>query len=99
MTMTKKLDGNKLTVAVEGRLDTLTAPALEAQLLPALKGVEALVIDLKDLTYISSAGIRVMVQAAQTMYDQNGNMKVINANNDVKNIFTMTGLTNALGVE
>ena len=57
MTMTKKLDGNKLTVAVEGRLDTLTAPDLEAQLLPALKGIESLVIDLVDLNYISSAGI------------------------------------------
>ena len=77
MTMTKKLDGNKLTVAVEGRLDTLTAPDLEAQLLPVLNGVEALVIDFKDLTYISSAGIRVLVQAAQTMDAQNGEIKVI----------------------
>lgn len=99
MTMTKKLDGKKLTAAVEGRLDTLTAPALETQLLPALNGIESLVIDFKDLTYISSAGIRVLVQAAQTMDGQNGEMKIINANPDVKSIFTMTGLTNVLGVE
>ncbi len=99
MTMTKKLDGNKLTVAVEGRLDTLTAPDLEAQLLPALKGIESLVIDLGDLNYISSAGIRVLLQAAQTMDAQNGEIKVINANQDVRSIFTMTGLIGALGVE
>ena len=99
MTMTKKLDGNKLTVAVEGRLDTLTAPDLESQLLPALKGIESLVIDLVDLNYISSAGIRVLLQAAQTMDAQNGEIKVINANSDVRSIFTMTGLIGALGVE
>jgi len=99
MTMTKKLDGKKLTAAVEGRLDTLTAPALEAELLPALNGIEALVIDFKDLTYISSAGIRVLVQAAQSIDDQNGTFSIINANSDVKSIFTITGLTGALGVE
>ena len=99
MTMTKKQDGKKLTVAVEGRLDTLTAPALEAQLLPALKGIEDLVIDLGALNYISSAGIRVLLQAAQTMDAQNGGIKVINANKDVRSIFTMTGLTGVLGVE
>ena len=99
MTMTKKQDGKKLTVNVEGRLDTLTAPSLEAQLLPALKDIEALVIDLKELNYISSAGIRVLVQAAQVMDSQNGEMKVVNVNPDVKSIFSMTGLINVLGVE
>ena len=99
MTMTKKLDGNKLTVAIEGRLDTLTAPTLEAQLVPALKGIESLVIDLGDLNYISSAGIRVLLLAAQTMDAQNGEIKVINANPDVRSIFTITGLIGALGVE
>jgi len=99
MTMTKKQDGKKLTVAIEGRLDTLTAPALEEQLIPALKEIETLVIDLSDLKYISSAGIRVLLQAAQTMDAQNGEIKVINANQDVRSIFTMTGLIGALGVE
>ena len=99
MTMTKKLDGKNLTAVVEGRLDTLTAPALEAELLPALNGIEALVIDFKGLTYISSAGIRVLMQAAQSMEDQNGTFRIINANSDVKSIFTITGLTGALGVE
>lgn len=99
MTMTKKQDGKKLTVAVEGRLDTLTSPTLEAQLLPALKGIEALVIDLAELNYISSAGIRVLLQAAQSMDAQNGEIKVINANQDVQSLFTMTGLTGVLHVE
>ena len=99
MTMTKKLNGNTLAVTVEGRLDTLTAPSLEAPLLPALDGIKSLVVDFKDLTYISSAGIRVLVQAAQIMVAQSGEIKIINANNDIKGLFKMTGLIDVLGVE
>ncbi len=99
MTIQKTLDDKKLTVSIEGRLDTLTAPELEEMLEPAMNGLEALVIDLTDLAYISSAGLRVLVNAAQVMEAQNGEMKVLNANADVRNIFDITGLTDALGVE
>lgn len=98
MKVTKNLDNRKLTVAVEGRLDTLTAPELEKELAPALAGIESLVVDLAELAYISSAGLRVLVGAAQTMDDQDGEMAVVNANEDVKNIFDITGLTDVLGV-
>lgn len=99
MKATKTLEGKKLTVAIEGRLDTLTAPELETELEPALAGVETLIVDLARLAYISSAGLRVLVTAAQTMDEQDGQMKVLNANKDVRNIFEITGLTDALGVE
>ena len=56
-------------------------------------------MDLAQLAYISSAGLRVLVTAAQTMDEQDGQMKVLNANKDVRNIFEITGLTDALGVE
>lgn len=99
MTMSKKLEGRKLSVAIEGCLDTLTSPDLEAKLMPALNGVETLLIDLKDLAYISSAGLRVLVSAAQSMDAQNGEIRIVNANPDVRNIFKMTGLISVLGVE
>ncbi len=99
MNVTKSLENKKLTVVVEGRLDTLTAPDLEEELVPALEGVEALVFDLSKLAYISSAGLRVLVGAAQTMDDHSGSMSIVNANEDVRNIFDITGLADVLGVE
>ena len=99
MNVTKSTENKKLTVAVEGRLDTLTAPDLEKELAPALDGVETLVFDLSRLAYISSAGLRVLVGAAQTMDDRGGSMSIINANEDVRNIFDITGLADVLGVK
>ncbi len=99
MTMKKILEGSKLTVTVEGRLDTLTAPELEQALEPALEGVETLVFDFASLAYISSAGLRVLLSAAHVIDARDGEMKVLNANKDVRNIFDITGLTDALGVE
>ena len=63
----KKQDGKNLTVALSGRLDTVTAPELESELASALEDVENLVIDMKDLEYISSAGLRVLLTAQKTM--------------------------------
>ena len=63
----KKQDGKNLTVALTGRLDTVTAPELESELASALDDVENLIIDMKDLEYISSAGLRVLLTAQKTM--------------------------------
>ena len=70
-------EDTKLTVAIAGRLDTLSAPDLEKGLEPELAGITDLVLDLKDLEYISSAGLRVLLGLAQVMEKQ-GNMKVTN---------------------
>ncbi len=70
-------ENEKLTVEVSGRLDTLTAPEFESKVEPELAGVKDLVIDLKDLEYISSAGLRVLMGLVKIMKDQ-GEMKVIN---------------------
>ena len=77
MTITMNRDGKELTIAIEGRLDTITSPELERQLEPALQGVEKLIFDFEKLVFISSAGLRVLLAAMQIMEKQ-GEMKVRN---------------------
>ena len=72
----KKLDGNTLTVALEGRLDTTTAPQLETELKAALDGADSLILDFEKLEYISSAGLRVLL-SAQKMMSKKGGMKIL----------------------
>ena len=98
MTIDTKRDGSKLTVALEGRLDTTTAPQLEAELRPALEGVTELVFDLKDLAYVSSAGLRVLLSSQKTMNKQ-GSMVVRGANADLLEIFDVTGFSDILNIE
>ena len=97
MTVKKEQDGNKLTVFIEGKLDALTSPKLEEEL-GELKGIENLVLDLKDLLYTSSAGRRVFLKAQKIMDDQ-GDMVVRNANEDVRDIFKETGFDKILDIE
>ncbi len=97
MTVTKQQDGNKLTVFIEGKLDALTSPQLEEEL-GDLAGVGELVFDLKDLLYTSSAGLRVLLNAQKIMDDQ-GDMVIINANEDVMDIFKETGFDKILDIE
>ena len=98
MTITKTQEGNKLTIALEGRLDTTTAPQLEAELKSSLGGVEELVLDLAKLEYMSSAGLRVLLLAQKTMNIQ-GNMTVRNVNDTIDEIFEITGFRDILTIE
>ena len=98
MTINKQLDGSKLNIALEGRLDTNTAPELEADLRTALDGVTELVFDLKDLAYVSSAGLRVLLSAQKVMNKQ-GTMVIRNANDDLKEIFDVAGFNDILTIE
>ena len=97
MTIEQKREGNALVLALEGRLDTLTAPQLEAELKTALPGVTALTFDLEKLDYISSAGLRVLLSAQKTMNRQ-GTMKVKNANEMILEIFEVTGFSDILTI-
>ena len=99
MNVTKARQGAKLTVTVEGRLDTLASPDLEEALDPELEGLEELVFDMTGLIYISSAGLRVLLNAAQVLERQNGKMSTINVSENLREIFEITGLENDLGVE
>ena len=97
MNIEQKKDGKALVLAPEGRLDTMTAPQLEAALQEALPGVEELTFDFGKLEYISSAGLRVLLSAQKTMNKQ-GAMKVIHANEMIMEIFEVTGFADILNI-
>ena len=98
LNINKTANGSDLTVALEGRLDTTTAPQLEEELKSALDGVTNLVIDIKDTQYISSAGLRVLLSAQKIMNKQ-GKMVVKNPSEEVKEIFDVTGFSDILTIE
>lgn len=98
MTIAKNNEGAKLTLAVEGRLDTNTAPELETVLKDSLDGISELVMDFSALEYISSAGLRVLLSAQKVMNKQ-GNMVVTNVNDDIMEIFEVTGFSDLLTIE
>jgi len=98
MTIEKTKNGNELTVALTGRLDTTTAPQLEAELKESLSGVEKLVLDFAALEYLSSAGLRVLLAAQKTMNKQ-GEMIVKNVNETIAEIFEVTGFSDILTIE
>ena len=98
MNIQQTKNGNALVIALEGRLDTVTAPELEAALKTALEGVEELTFDFEKLDYISSAGLRVLLAAQKTMNRQGG-MKVKNANEIITEIFEVTGFSDILTIE
>ena len=95
---TKNREKDSLTLSLEGRLDTTTAPQLEAELKDALEGVTALTLDMEALEYISSAGLRVLL-AAQKRMNKQGGMKIIHANETICEIFEVTGFADILTVE
>ena len=98
LNLRKEQDGGLLTVYLEGRLDTVTAPELESELMASLDDVTDLVLDMKDLEYISSAGLRVLLTAQKSM-SQKGSMKLINVNETVMEIFDVTGFVDILTIE
>lgn len=97
MKITKTANENSLTIALEGRLDTGTAPELEKELKASLDGVEELVIDMEKLDYLSSAGLRVLLGAQKTMKKQGG-MKVSHVSDTIMEIFEVTGFSDILTV-
>ena len=98
MTISKTENGKELTIALEGRLDTMTAPELEAELNQSMGGAESLVLDFSKLDYISSAGLRVLLSAHKAMSAKDG-MKVTNVNEIVKEVFDVTGFADILTIE
>ena len=98
MEILKNKNGNALTLTLKGRLETTTAPALEAVVINELGGVDSLTLDLSDLDYISSAGLRVLLRAQKTMNLQ-GAMVVTNVGETVREIFEITGFSDILTIE
>ena len=93
-----KKENDSLTVLPAGRLDTTTAPEFEKTVLDSLEGVKELILDLKDLPYTSSAGLRVILKVQKAMAKQ-GSMKVVNVCTDVMDIFDLTGFSDILTIQ
>jgi anti-sigma B factor antagonist len=96
MTINKQLNGTELTVSLAGRIDTVTSPRLEEELRSASQGVTKLRVDFKGIEYISSAGLRVLLAAQKLMDTQGGTMTIENVNDEIMDIFEMTGFTDVL---
>lgn len=98
MPITKNQNGTSLEVILEGRLDTATALELEKSLEGSLRGIEELTFDFKDVEYVSSSGLRVLLVAARSI-KPGGTAKVIHANELVKEVFEITGFEEFLPIE
>ncbi len=96
MITSKKQDGSTLTVSLDGRLDTLTAPQLETDLEPLLGGIESLVLDFGNIAYISSAGLRVLLSTQKKMIAAGGTLTIANAVPAVREVFDITGFSDIL---
>ena len=98
MTINKDLNGKTLTLQIVGRLETSTAPELEETIDASLSGVEELIMDMGELEYASSAGLRVILKAQKSMNAQ-GSMKVIHVNETIMEVFDITGFVDILTIE
>ena len=96
MIKSSNLDGSRLTVALEGRIDTLTAPQLESDLKPLLNGVSELVLDFAQVAYISSAGLRVLLSTHKLMLAAGGTLTISNTVDAVREVFEITGFSDIL---
>ncbi|MBR0305615.1 MAG: STAS domain-containing protein [Lachnospiraceae bacterium] len=98
MTIEMKKNMEETILEITGRLDTTTAPVLDKTINEELKDVENLVLDLKGLEYISSAGLRVLLNAQKKM-QRVGSMKLKNVSESVMDVFEMTGFADILEIE
>ena len=98
MTVTKNENGNSVTLCVEGRLDTMTSPDLEKEILALADSVNDLTIDFIKLDYISSAGLRVLLSAHKS-FAKKGGMTITNVNETVLDIFEVTGFKDILTIK
>lgn len=97
MEINKELNGNKLNIALVGRLDAVTASDLDKVIQNELTGIEELTFDFSGLDFVASAGLRVLLVAQKRMNKQ-GTMKIFHVNDDVMDVLDMTGFSNFLDI-
>ena len=97
LNIVRNIENGKAAVALEGRLDTVTAPELDRELKGFLEGVSELTLDFEKLEYVSSAGLRVLLSAQKIMNKQ-GEMKIANVSETIREIFEVTGFTDILTI-
>ena len=98
MKVTFKRGTNEITLKIVGRIDTITAPDLEEIINDDIEDTQSLTLDIEEVEYISSAGLRVLL-AAQKKMNKYGSMKVINVRAEVMEVFELTGFTDILEIE
>ena len=99
MEIIKNLNNNELTLCLKGELNTYTSTDLDAVIQKDLKNVDSLIIDMKELSYLTSAGLRVLLVAQKIMNDKKGSLLVRHPNESIMEIFTITGFVNVLRIE
>ena len=98
MTINKQQNGGSLVIKLEGRLDTMTAPALEKEVKGSLDGVTELTFDFEKLDYVSSAGLRILLSAYKAMLGR-GTMRIVNLNDIIREVFNVTGFADVLQID
>lgn len=98
MEISKKIEGTVLTIIPEGRIDTVTAPTLQAEIDASIEGITELYFDFEKVEYISSAGLRVLLTAQKVMKKQ-GKMVIKNVSDSIAQIFKITGFYDILTIE
>ena len=98
MTINKKIDGDTMTISVEGWLDTMTAPQFHDEV-QDLSGAKNVILDFGGLEYISSAGLREIVTLYHTVSAQDGAFSIRKINPEVMDVFTLTGFDKKLGLQ
>ncbi len=99
MKVTTEIKDNDLTAVIDGRLDTTSAPQLDAEISPKLDGIKSLTLDFTNLAYISSAGLRVLLMFQKKINQSDGKMTVVNPNELVSEVFEVTGFSDILNIE
>ena len=99
MDVLKQQTGSELLVEISGSIDSGTSPELNDNLNESIKGISTLILDFKKVSYISSAGLRVLLATFKALSAKGGQMIVRNPNQNVMDIFTITGFDNILTIE
>ena len=98
MNIEKTLKDGKLILAVDGRLDVITAPQFQETLIPAFDEAKEIVLDLAKLDYVSSAGLRVLLMGQKTATAKDASMTVVNVSEEIMEVLDMTGFTDMLTI-
>ena len=99
MEILKQLNGNELVLVLKGELNTSTAPELDTVISKELKNIDKLIIDMADLSYLTSAGLRVLLVAQKVMNERKGQLIIRHVNDAIKEVFNITGFDNVLTIE
>ena len=100
MEINKAISNQNVIITLKGRLDTMTAPQLDAEAKSIdFDEVETVTLNLKDLEYISSSGLRVILALYKNLKSKGGNLKIVNVSNTIMELFSMTGMSDYLDIE